>query len=1340
MSFAWDQIDARNKQKLERDREVKEFQRRQQEELKSRKIAQKVNDRNEYQNALGGRDQSPIPSMANTFQYGYKSGLSPSPMPPSPIPSNYPPMNYPPPNMNGRPTDVNLSNFMRSPEPIKMGLPDLRNAITNGNSDLPAPMFKTFDPGSSVPYPTPPITDDIISKLRFAEEQLQSERRSRSWLETELQLGKSLVATLTAKVERMQETMMSDSQTIKDLVRQSEQTEKRSVAADQDIVARLEREQSKMQNIIADLTARLRMNEQREDEEAERQKMMVNELNDLRYKVETFSMKTHEVGQEFRAKARDWELESHRGMDFTRMLRDHQMALEGLQHGLDSVSDSTSKKLEMSLLDLRQKIDQEAKSRYHFEGGMRDLFSEVKKAVSSQDRELHDRIEVIKNQIIMAIDRERQDREKTVLLIAEQMRALERNLRDAQQSALDKLASQVAGVEDQFAQERSARGKLEVQCRTDMQDGFKAVQEVVDKKTGEMQQSQQDLKHHVGGVVKALKESVILVEKTADQKLHSLEEVLRAEIKARMELDRNLNELHETLETKVNTVERRAFEAIADAIEESKVTSEKLEESIQAAAEQLASSKSRMMEDLDKQVAQIRTRVKDFETELNSKFRQLQLSAEQIGRDAQQNLENAEAKIEGKIAAAFVNEDELASKIRDVETRCELVKAEMEDKLNIRTLQVDSAFEALKSELDLRSSKKDAADMEVRFEASLANVQASVSKLMEANKEVRDEVELRSTRKELDDMEARSKLLIANLQARAAETDATVIALKEDVSGRGLKKEMEDLESRIKSSILDLQVRDADLDNQIDRVKEDISGRVSREQMTVFEERFRDQIQNTELRSDRIVESVSELRDALALKVTKIELNEYEGRYSDSITALDERINDVNTAVLETRGDLSKAIRDDLEEMVGKINASLEEMQVKIDNYEGSMEAIKIRISDADVASRSRLQQVSDTLQAVIAEHSLSVTGMKELTSQKLEDFSIRLEEMPRQLQAAEQQYEEFRRKLLEFNRSDSEKLNQLLTSMRDSVSQKVSEQEFDRLQSEIRGSVQRILAQQEMEQVTAEQARLRLQEVESASKERYRELKSLQDRAIEEQMLSIRIMKESSAKKLDEMDSRISGLPKSIDQAWMEIRKLHAEVDDRIRADLIKVERDLTLIRGELGARVTEKSMELSIREAVSPVSIKVERIHHDLDDLRFMTDRIKAEVKANAMENTNGNSGYSGKPPPVPVQMGSVPPKRDLLGQDPFRSGQESGPNDGVRGGNYYKPDFARGDGKLPPLGYNQSSERPQYGTIDPPERYPRAESPRTSNPEPSRITYSTDPPPQQNIFRPPNSRENQ
>ncbi|KAJ3109579.1 hypothetical protein HDU96_007182 [Phlyctochytrium bullatum] len=1212
--------------------------------------------------------------------------------------------NYPPSNPTGRPTDANLSNYGRTPEPTRINPPSV---YASGNG-LPSAgdlsSFKTFDPGSAVPYSTPGISDDIISKLRFAEEQLQNERRSRSWLETELQLGKSLVATLSAKVEKMQESIANDSQTIKDLVRQNEQNEKRAMQSNQDLLARLEREQAKTQNFIADLSARLKVNEQREEEESERQKMVVNELNDLRYKVEAFSLRTSEVGQEFRAKARDWELEAHRGMDVMRVLREHQIALDGLQQALGSLTESISKKVEMSVLELRQKVDQEARARFMFEGGMRDLFNEVKRAISTQDRELHDRIEGMRNQILLGIDRERQDREKTVIAVVEQMRSLERTMRDAQQMAIDKVNSQMAIIEDQFAQEKAARAKFESQCKTDVQDGFKEVQDMVDKNAAELQESQADLKHHVASVVKALKDSVLLVEKTADQKQSALEEVLRAEIKARNETERALNEFKSLTDTQISTVERRAMEAIGEVIEETKITSEKLEESIKTAAEQVSKSKTRMIEDFEKQLSQMRGRIKEFDTELGSKFRQAQLASEQVGRDAQEKLEMAEAKIDGKLGSLFVNNDELASRIREVETRCDLVKTEVEDKMNIRTLQVDAAFEAVKAELDLRASKKDAADMETRFEASLANVQTSVSRLTESHTLLRDEVEMRATRKEMDDIESKIRQLVASVQTRISETETQLISVKEDVSDRSLKKEIEELESRTKASILDLQIRDAELDNQIDRVREDISTRVSREQMIVIEERLKDQLQTADIRREELVQAVSEMKNALALRATKIELDEVGAKVTAVAKDLDEKVADCQASVLVAKGDITKAVGEDFQEMVGKINKALDEIQAKIETCEGSMEVLKVRVSDVDMSGRSRLQQIADHVQNLVTEQATVVAGVKDLTSQKLQDFHAKFEEIPLKLAEAERLYDEFRKKLTELNRTDTEKMQQLLADMRETLTQKVSEQEFDRMQTEFRSQLQRLQTQLEMEQVAAEQARLRVQEVDLQAKDRCREIKTAQERALEEHLISIRLMKETLSKRLEEMDARISTIPKSLEQAWMEIRKLHNEVDDRLRSDIMKVERDLTVMKGELTSRVTEKSMELSVKDALGPLILRIERLNRDLDEVKFLTERTRSDVKTQLADLQKSASVAPG--PSVltsdrqPMQFGSIPPVKrndDPYGNDTVRnqppfsySSQPQQPPQQTEPGrtSYYKPDFNRGAPSLATIRFDSPS----------------------------------------------------
>jgi chromosome segregation ATPase len=187
-------------------------------------------------------------------------------------------------------------------------------------------------------------------------------------------MGKSLISSLTAKVEKLQETVTADNQKLREISHTAEQADRKASQLTQDLGIKLERGQVKLQSLLAELSARQNAVEYKEDQESERVRMMTEELNTLRYKLESFSLQSAEVGNEVRARAREIEYESARGADTMRVIKDHEHALESLHHSIDTSSDALSKKVDMSLLEMRQRIDTEGRSRFQFEHGCLKIF------------------------------------------------------------------------------------------------------------------------------------------------------------------------------------------------------------------------------------------------------------------------------------------------------------------------------------------------------------------------------------------------------------------------------------------------------------------------------------------------------------------------------------------------------------------------------------------------------------------------------------------------------------------------------------------------------------------------------------------------------------------------------------------------------------------------------------------------------------------------------------------------------------------------------------------------------------------------------------------------------
>jgi hypothetical protein len=176
---------------------------------------------------------------------------------------------------------------------------DLNGGLVNTSNTQ---SYKDSTRNSELPGSTHLLSqDDILMKLRFTEEQLNQERRSRSWLESELQNGKSTVSQLTAKLESLAETSRVESIVIRDLQRQIESCNRNSRDGSQELAAKFERDQLKMHQMVADVAAR-QMHAEKSTEEAElRHRSQIEEVNNLRYRLESFALKASEATTEVRA-------------------------------------------------------------------------------------------------------------------------------------------------------------------------------------------------------------------------------------------------------------------------------------------------------------------------------------------------------------------------------------------------------------------------------------------------------------------------------------------------------------------------------------------------------------------------------------------------------------------------------------------------------------------------------------------------------------------------------------------------------------------------------------------------------------------------------------------------------------------------------------------------------------------------------------------------------------------------------------------------------------------------------------------------------------------------------
>ncbi|KAJ1553180.1 hypothetical protein HK405_008706, partial [Cladochytrium tenue] len=951
---------------------------------------------------------------------------------------------------------------------------------------------------------------------------------------------------------------------------------------------------------VAEVLARVRACEQGRADDSERQRAVAEELVALRTQVEVLGLAAGEAGGELRARARELEDGARRGGEALRAAREQERAVEELRQRVAAVGEEVGRRCEAAVGEVRQRVEAEARARAAFEHGVRELYGEVRRALTGQERAGAERADAVARMAVTTAERERQDRERGLAVLAEGVRGLERAVREALQLAVEKLSGQIAAAEAAAGQERAARARAETDLRGEVEAALQLMQQAVARRLDEVQQAQVESRASVTASVTAVRESVVQVERVGEQRMSALEEVVRDEVRARSDTDRQLLELREGTERRTTELEQRTAEAITEAVEEARSRAARVEDDLKKTAAQLVEAKTRTLEDLGQQLGQLRRRVKEEEAAREARYREAQLLAENVGRDAAAAIEALQGRVEDKFTAVANEFEGASSTLKRVEDACLQMQVEAEEKINVRAQQLDSALEAFKVELDLRQTKKDANDAETRFEAAIGGVQSSVAMFHQGLQAVRDTVDQKASRKELEDSEARGRAQHAGLIARLVEQDAAVGKLREEVGSKVARKEMEEIQSSIKTMVLNLQVKDVGLEEMFERLQEDVNDRVSRKQLSDVEDRLRSSFLDQEARSMEFDRQLGEVKESLSVRVPRSELQDAEKKLTAAVYSVQDRVNEVSAAVSEAKTEISQTVREDVEEMVASINGALDAVQARADRLDNGLEAMRARIADADSAARARIQLVQTSLEAMVAEGAAAAARTRESATQQIQELAGKVEEVPRLARLAEVQQEEFRRRVQEQGRADAERAAAVLGEVREALAGKVDEKEVEALRGELRATVQRVAAQAEAAVAAAEAARGRLAATEAAARERAAELKGGQERAAEEQAQAVRALRDGLGRRLDEVEGRMQPLPRAVEQAWAELRRLRFEQDERIRGELARLERDVAGLRAEVAGLPSGRGVDASIGAGLAPLAGRLDRLARDIDELR--------------------------------------------------------------------------------------------------------------------------------------------
>ncbi|KAJ3126388.1 hypothetical protein HK098_007586 [Nowakowskiella sp. JEL0407] len=1174
MSFSWDAVDERERKKHEKELALRDYLLKQQEELRSRYETSTRQDQKNvgYQGNNGGKltgNESLTRNMNSLFG-GQVFSDKPSI---NPIPKN-------PATLN---SDVRLNHQTNSPPPKQY-----ENEVS---SPKPTSFTQNVNWG--------PANEELYAKLRYTEEQLVHEQRTRGWLESEVQHSKNAVAQLSVKVEQLMAAHAQDQILLRDIKKELDSTERKSSEITTELGNRLDRDNIKLHSQVSDLSARQRNLEKIREEADERSRSFAETLNNTQYKVESISLMASELSAEFRSRVRDIEFEQQRGSDTMRQLQEHDHILGVIQQKIEASVEMLNKKIEGVVGEQRIKFDQDARARQNFEQNMRDLYQDVRKSMQSQDRELGDRLEAAKQSMIQLADRERMERDKAIAGVMDQCRSVERAVKEVEQRFAEKLTSNMTVIESTLNEDRANRVKFETQIRSDCDEGFKILNQMMAKKWDEIQIQKNELKQALNISTKTFQESLILIEKTSEARYASLEDVLKAEVKARMNTDAKLQEVEENLDQKREALHRILVEQIQGVAIESQVADEKLEQEIKNTYEQLNEAKTRSIDDVETQLSQIRMRSKEFEVTLNHKLKDLHTSIELSQKVTNEALTEVEGKILTKLSDARADIEITMDKVRRVELLSAECKIEVDEKLNTRQVQFDRALEALKDEISKRITQQEALDREAHMKATIHSMQTNVGYLQSSITNLKEEIGNRVTKKELSIAETQLQTITNTLHSKTVSIDDAINQVREEVALRATKKETTELDSRFKSSVLKLQTRDIELEDMVGAIKEEMSEFVQRQYLSQIENKIMDKIHSVEDSQVALQINLADLTEKLGEKSTKNDLEGLSATVSAFSDALENQLRDTRELIELTKEEISKATQEDLNEMASGIKAAVDTLEAKTNQFEEIVEGLKLKVTDSDAVLRAKIRDVVNIQDLKFSEQTNAISSVRNTCHEEVSLIKSRLDDFPRALNQAETNYTEFKRWVTEHLNDASNKTMGWISEIRESTQNKVSEDQLERIETDVLVKLSKLQGKVDLTVENFSQLKARMAEIEQNIKNSHQGLMKIHEENLQENFTTAKQWKENFQAKIEEINFQLQKLPKALEQNKNDIKKIKFDIDTQLTVDFNKLEKEFRQLQGELYTKPSEKTILEILNNGISPIFNRIDRFNSIIDEI---------------------------------------------------------------------------------------------------------------------------------------------
>ena len=1009
-----------------------------------------------------------------------------------------------------------------------------------------------------------------------------------------MQQSRSQLSSLTARVDRLQERAVADEIKINDLSRKLDMSEHSVHDLSNQISIRSDRDTIKLQQMVNEVMVKQRAIDSSRQEQDTQNRAVLEQMNHMQYKVESYILKTEQVGSDLTTQSRDWSVEAQKGNTALRALKDHDQALQSLHTVVDSSTDTIIRKFETAQYEMRQRLDSEQRARAQFENNMRDLCSEWRKIVQNQERDILNRMDSVRQGLQAHVEREGELRQQLGSAIADERSNFEKKILDSQMGMMEQFSQQIGQLEQTIVDERRSNKDLESRISSSFDQNLSHMQSSLSNRIAQISEQGVDTKSSITLVAKALQDSIMISEKANSSKLKSLEDVLRAEVKSRLDTDATITNLSIDVQAIFERCDGKIQTLVQSFRDNFSAEMMGIVNGFKAKAESTNLATERQIAMIEGDIERISKNSKLLDGIILKNDKRFSADLVAMSTLFAEKLLETRNELATELNQSDKAEGENHLKLEQLDARLEEFSEKVEARFSFKTSQLDSSMEAMKEELLLKYTNESAKDVLERIE-QVEKGQLLFTDHVQRLEMISAECKQFVVKNELEKTQQQLEKSIIELDEKTQQQlEKSIIEL--DVHHKAL---VEKLEQVIKKSLAEKHEKQTAKSESIELFAQQIAAQVKAclkkadfEQEKVHISALIEESKGLANKQQSAIQSIGQL---IVEKASRTEIELIGAGLTSSVNDINDTINAMQIQFVRNKEDIAHQ-REQIDSEIDSLNERLKSANIltKSDVQKQKQENEK-RLSDLhDHANRLEIQA---------SKHHNHLNLIQNELAERSRTFNDKIQDINESLGQISDGRDDQHEEVLQQIEILEGRINQICSAKEEFN----VEGALQTLHDEVAATRQNMESQNQECHQSFDQIYKRISEQEDTFKDRAKMLNSASERVSKECSSSIRAVKDALNRKIDTIEPRVKGYNQNE----------HKQETNQLRSDTIATSQKVSKIENQLSAIRNQISDTISQRRCEGMISTTVEPILNKIADLNERLNRPRSSFSKHSTGN---------------------------------------------------------------------------------------------------------------------------